>query len=229
LEKSATEKGKNIMHIKKKFNKVYENNIKINLADNNNVILFNRNYDIDNSKNLSLSPFTSDKNMRANVYNKKNSLNNIDIIKEQTSINNKINIQKKCEGKSKEYKEKRIPHKSFDANALPFDIMNKNEDKDIFKFKALLKKFFNYKKKKFLYEKMAADNINNLFTLGNYLASLLFYKKPRNYYLILEKFRKKLLSEEHFFRTHNFLYLFEKSFDLQETKKIDIIELYKNL
>ena len=76
---------------------------------------------------------------------------------------------------------------------------------------------------------MTADNINDFFTFGNYLASLLFYKKPRNYYSILEQFRKKLLSEEHFFRTHNFLYLFEKSFDLQESKKIDIIELYKNL
>ena len=153
LEKCATEKGQNIMHIKKKFNKVYENNIKINLADNNNVILFNRNYDIDNSKNLSISPLVSDKNMSINIYNKKNSLNYIDIIKERMSINNKINIQKKSEGKSNEYKEKKTPHKSFDANAanaFPFDIMNKNEDKDIFKFKALLKKFFNYKKKKFL-------------------------------------------------------------------------------
>jgi hypothetical protein len=136
LEKSATEKGKNIMHIKKKFNKVYKNNIKINLADNNNVILSNKNYDIDNSKNLSMSPFESDKNMRISIYNKKNSLKDIDIIKEQMSINNKINIKKKSEVKSKEYKEKRIPHKSFNANAFPFDIMNKNEDKNIFKFKA---------------------------------------------------------------------------------------------
>jgi hypothetical protein len=76
---------------------------------------------------------------------------------------------------------------------------------------------------------MTVDKVNHFFTIGNYFASLFCYKEPRNYYISMENFRKKLLSEEHFFRTHNYLYLFEKSFELQESKKIDIIELYKNL
>lgn len=76
---------------------------------------------------------------------------------------------------------------------------------------------------------MTVDKINHFFTIGNYITSLFCYKEPRNYYKTMENFRKKLLSEEHFFRTHNYLYLFEKYFDLQESKKKDIIELYKNL
>jgi hypothetical protein len=76
---------------------------------------------------------------------------------------------------------------------------------------------------------MTVDKINHFFTNGNYIASLFCYKEPINYYLTMENFRKKLLSEEHFFRMNNYLYLFEKYFDLQESKKIDIIELYKHL
>ena len=76
---------------------------------------------------------------------------------------------------------------------------------------------------------MRVEQVDSFFTFGQFFTSLFCYKKPRHYYLTLTMFRKKLLSEEHFFRTHNYLYLFEKCFDLQESKKIDIIELYKNL
>ena len=93
----------------------------------------------------------------------------------------------------------------------------------------ILEKYFDYKKKTFIYEKMNVEQIDKFFNFGKYFAYLFCYKKPRNYYLTLLTFRKKLLSEEHFFRTHNYLYLFEKCFDFQESQKIDIIELYKNL
>ena len=109
--------------------------------------------------------------------------------------------------------------------------MNNNNliDNDILDFKILLRKYFNYKKKNFQYEKMTIDKINHFFKIRNYIDSLFCYKEPRNYFITMENFRIKLLSEEHFFRTHNYLYLLEKYFDLQESKKIDIIELYKNL
>ena len=230
LEKSATEKIGNIAVFKRQFNEENELNHKCKLSHKCNEGFFHKNLDIDNSKNLSISPFVSDNNVRIDLSNKTNSVNVSNLVKDEIKIN-KISIQKIKGEKSQEYRIRKTPHKSLDGNNnFPLNMMNKLEDKDILKFKLLLKKFFNHKKKKFLYEKMTADNINDLFSLGKYLASLLlFYKKPRNYYLILEKFRKKLLSEEHFFRTHNFLYLFEKCFDLQESKKIDIIELYKNL
>jgi hypothetical protein len=103
-------------------------------------------------------------------------------------------------------------------------------DKDILDFKSFLKKFFDYKKKSFIYEKMSSDKIGHFFTMKNYFGTLfLCYKKPKNYFLTLKNFRKKLLSEEHFFKTQNNLYLIEKCFELKETKIIDIVELYKSL
>ena len=48
-------------------------------------------------------------------------------------------------------------------------------------------------------------------------------------FLVLNKFREKLLGEEHLFRTNIFLYHLEKYFNIKETQKIDIFELYENL
>ena len=48
-------------------------------------------------------------------------------------------------------------------------------------------------------------------------------------FLILSKFREKLLGEVHMFRTNIFLYHLEKYFNIKETQKIDIFELYENL
>ena len=102
-------------------------------------------------------------------------------------------------------------------------------DKEILDFKALLSKYFDYKKNSFIYEKMNIKNIEGILTFRSFLISFFCYKRPNDYFFILNKFRRKLLSEEHFFRSQNYLYLFEKYFDLRESKKIDIIELYKNL
>ena len=76
---------------------------------------------------------------------------------------------------------------------------------------------------------MKVEQVEMFFNFKIYFSSLLCYKRPKSYYSVLSRFRTKLLSEEHFFRTHNYLYLFEKCFDIQESQKIDIIELYKNL
>ena len=237
LEKSSTEKIKKIIALKRNSNNnYYESNIKFKLAHNYNEEILQKNIDIDNSKSLSIFPFVSDRNIRISLYNKKNLINNSDLINDEIDKNKiNININKKVD-KSEAYKTKRKSQKSVGQNYYPINVFNNNfnhnnikEDKEITDFKMLLKKYFNFKKKRFLYEKMTVDKIDHFFTIRKYIASLLCYKKPKYYYLALEFFRKKLLSEEHFFRTHNFLYLFEKCFDLQESKKIDIIELYKNL
>ena len=102
-------------------------------------------------------------------------------------------------------------------------------DKDILDFKDFLKKYFNYKRRYFIYEKMTADEIGRYITMKNYFTGCFCYKKAKNYFLILQNFRKKLLSEEHLFKTQNNLYLIEKCFELKESKIIDIMELYKNL
>ena len=75
---------------------------------------------------------------------------------------------------------------------------------------------------------MTADEIGRYITMKNYFVGCFCYKKARNYFLTLQNFRKKLLSEEHFFKTQNNLYLIEKCFGLKETKIFDVVELYKN-
>ena len=150
--------------------------------------------------------------------------------KEEIENNNESNINIFLGVKKTEIIEVEKPkQKGKNANLRKSLLQYESLDKDIINFKLSLEKYFNYKKKTFIYEKLNIEQIDSFFTFGKYFASLLFYRKPKNYYLTLIRFRKKLLSEEHFFRTHNYLYLFEKCFDIQESQKIDIIELYKNL
>ena len=147
--------------------------------------------------------------------------------KKKDSNNNDDNSLKH---KKNEYIEiKRKGNNTSEINELHKALSHNIIDNEVIYFKLLLQKYFKYKKKTFIYEKMTVDDMNMFFTFRKFLASLLCYKKPRNYYVTLLRFRKKLLSEEHFFRTHNYLYLFEKCFDIQESQKIDIVELYKNL
>ena len=72
---------------------------------------------------------------------------------------------------------------------------------------------------------------NHYFTLCQYVCSILFcIRRNKNAVYVLEQFRKKLLSEEHLFRTNIFLCLAEKFLPLNSIgKKIDIVELYENL
>ena len=55
------------------------------------------------------------------------------------------------------------------------------------------------------------------------------YKKSSNKIGLIHKFRLKLLSEEHLFRNHINLYLIQKIFQIDESYKFDIKELYYNL
>lgn len=114
---------------------------------------------------------------------------------------------------------------------LEKDEINDNEatDEDILYLKILFQKYFHHKKKSFIYEKTTLEEVNKFFSLKKYIYSPFCDKRAKRYHYVMDKFRVKLLSEEHFFRTHNYLYLFEKCFDLEESQKIDIIELYKNL
>ena len=243
--------------------------IKNNFNFNKNDSFFQKNFENDNSKSLSIFPFLFDKNL--DLYNSSHILNSKDkkILKENSdiviqkrhlkAIKNKIikeeinNIDKSFESKIEKKDKEDQDNNNESNNNIFFNIKKtelieiekskpKNKEKTLYKsmsqnnidndivyFKLLLEKYFDYKKKTFIYEKMNVEQIDKFFNFGKYFAYLFCYKKPRNYYLTLLTFRKKLLSEEHFFRTHNYLYLFEKCFDFQESQKIDIIELYKNL
>ena len=54
-------------------------------------------------------------------------------------------------------------------------------------------------------------------------------KKLDNKIGLIHNFRLKLLSEEHLYRNHINLYLIEKIFQIDESYKFDIKELYNNL
>ena len=69
---------------------------------------------------------------------------------------------------------------------------------------------------------------NHKFTLCDYLKSFFDKKDKHDAIYIFEQFRKKLLSEEHNFRTSIFLCLNEKIL-VEPKRKIDLNELYDNL
>ena len=110
-----------------------------------------------------------------------------------------------------------------------FDKIKKKKKKD----KIINKNEKKPKKGKDLYKLRPAkiSVFNHYFTLCQYVCSVIFcIRKNKNAVFVLEQFRKKLLSEEHFFRTNIFLCLAEKFIPLNNIgKKIDIVELYENL
>ena len=252
-------KENQIINNESKINNNYyiKNDFILNKFSNSfNDSFFHKNLENENSQNLSIFPFILDKDFKNSNRNpvfdfkdknllQRNSELIIEkqlkqrlkkhILKEdiQNSDNNEKNelsLKKSDFIQIKKLGKDSLENKKFRYNT--YNVINNREiilDKEIIWFKVLLQKYFNYKKNKFIYEKMRVEQIDIFFQFGQFLGSLFCYKRPRNYYLTLTSFRKKLLSEEHFFRTHNYLYLFEKCFDLQESKKIDIIELYKNL
>ena len=67
----------------------------------------------------------------------------------------------------------------------------------------------------------------NFFELFKFLFSC--KKMNENGLGLIYKFRLKLLSEEHLYRNHINLYLIQKLFDLEESYKFDVKELYSNL
>ena len=76
---------------------------------------------------------------------------------------------------------------------------------------------------------MNPDKIVHIFNMKNYFTAFLCKKEKNNVFFVLQNFRTKLLSEEHFFKIQNSLYLIEKCFGLKETRKFDVVELFKNL
>ena len=217
---------------------------------------FQRNYDMDNSKSLSIFPFMSDKdlsilksnksNKYLNISDKKIFMENSDNISDKLNkkkVNNKLSdedleksynihkTEKKNEKNRKsEFKKIRKKPKSIEKNDFHFGFSNNNMmNKEAFYFRNLLQKYFLHKKNSFIYEKMKLEQIDKHYYFARYFASLFCYRIPKNYYTTFRIFREKLLSEEHIFRAYNCLYLFEKCFEIQDPQKIDIIELYRNL
>ena len=95
-------------------------------------------------------------------------------------------------------------------------------------FKAELKFFMNENKKKIQHANKKISFMDENFSFYDYLSTLCCNKTNKNGVYILDHFRKKLLSEEHFYRSHLNLYLLEKYFEIEQ-EKANIFELYKYL
>ena len=101
--------------------------------------------------------------------------------------------------------------------------------KNYFTFSNQLKDFFGQKQKAFKIEPLNERILNRYITFYNYLLSFVGNFHKKRVFYIFDKFRKKILGEDHIFRTNLFLYQLKKYFNIKETEKIDIYELYENL
>ena len=110
-------------------------------------------------------------------------------------------------------------------NEYSFSPINNNRYNN---FKEELHYFMNENKKKVNCANKKMIYIENHFSFFDYFSALFFNKTKQNGLYILEHFRRKLLSEEHFYRSHLNLYLLVKYFDMEQ-EKADIFELFKNL
>ena len=95
-------------------------------------------------------------------------------------------------------------------------------------FKIQLKYYMNENMKKVKQISKKMIFIEKKFSFFDFFSTLCSDKNKQNGVYVLEHFRKKLISEEHLYRSHLNLYLFEKYFDMEQ-EKADILELFKNL
>ena len=192
-----------------------------------NVILLNNNSLIENSKkdnnskkelnvnNISFSPLT--------LFN--NNSNN-DIKNESKDI-----LLSKVKNYYTDIKRNSMKNKSdeiFEDMSPELISQKKNDNYEY--FSRNLSKFISEKKQNIKLESISTNVLEKYISPCYFIGSL-FNKKSKSgkIFYIINKFRKKLLSEEHIFRTHIFLYYFKKFFDNIESENIDITELYNYL
>ena len=130
--------------------------------------------------------------------------------------------------KEKKNNDNNIFMKKDDINNL-FYIEGDEKNNIYLKFSHYLKEFINHKKKGFKLEPLNENILNKYISFINYVMSFLGNEHRKRGFSVLTRFREKLLGEEHLFRTNIFLYHLEKYFNIKETHKIDIYELYENL
>ena len=187
--------------------------IKTEINSNHDLLNYlNKNINMSHSKDLMVS--LPNNNI---VYNNTNNIN---------IINNKQNIS--IFNNKKKHLEKINNKKKDDLLSSYFHESDKNNNA-YYQFSYQLKEFLNHKRKSFKIEPLNEKILNKYLTFFNYIMSFTGNEFRKRGFLVLNKFREKLLGEEHLFRTNIFLYHLEKYFNIKETQKIDIFELYENL
>ena len=159
-------------------------------------------------------------------YNSNNNMNQDDLIcKDKNLINSNKNFHTILN--DNETKNKNLP--LFKNN-----LQNKNQSSIIDRnFNCFSKNIFNFTslkncniKLEILSESYIKKNTSFIFYLITLMGKISHRRMP---FYIINGFREKLLSEEHFFRSHIYLYYLTKYFGIVEYGKIDIAELYNYL
>ena len=221
----------------KKKLKIKKNNPKVEKYDNISYIIM-KNLD-NNGRHKSVNLTNQRK-----LFENNNSLNNkfgflsknssgfINESSKQNLLNNSklpfmIHNNKANEKKNDNYS--RIPtfinNNDMFTNNITNAINNSNIDPSNF-----LKNIIQSRLKFYIDKKQNVNNFGKRIKYRDFIKSLfVFSNKYENKLWLLKKFRKKLLSEEHLYRAFINLYLIQKIFQIDESHKFDINELYNNL
>jgi hypothetical protein len=183
------------------------------------------------NSNHNFLQYLNNRNLATNMSNSKDlmiSMPNNNIIYNNTNNIKIINNKREIAIYKKKNYERSIHKKKDDLISAYFHDSDKNNSA-YYQFSHQLKEFLHYKRKSFKIEPLNEKILNKYLTFFNYLMSFTGNEFRKRGFLVLNKFREKLLGEEHLFRTNIFLYHLEKYFNIKETQKIDIFELYENL
>ena len=154
------------------------------------------------------------KNNNKNVYNKALNVN----VKKVSSLTSQKNIKSKHSNQ-------------FNYNGSKIEEINiYDKEKMLAQFSNQIKEYINNKNNTFKAEPLNSKATSHFISFFNYLMSSIFkHPNKKRIFNILNHFRSKILGEEHFFKTNTILYHLEQYFDVKETKKIDVMDLYENL
>ena len=190
----------------------------------------NENFEINRASTRRLSKFNIYRNKTVNFEKKIIKVNDeIDSISVIPLIeNNNINSRNSI------IKTKTMDdHKIINEIKLDFhdDIIDKSpEKKNYIHFSQNLSKFILEKRKSIKKPEISSNDLKQFTSLYYFIISIICPKaKKAEFFYIINKFRKKLISEEHLFNNQIFLYYLEKYFDINESEKIDFMELYNYL
>ena len=196
----AAMKKRDSIFITKKAREKKNNNSRVENIINNNE---------ENDKNIN---FSNSNDLISNFQNSNLIMNNITVIK---------NIKSKHVNNTYNYNGNKIE----EINNITFQ----DKEKFVTQFSNQIKEYINNKNKSFKAEPLNSTVTSHFLGFCNFFLSLFKHPQKKKIFFILNHFRRKVLGEEHIFRSNIILYHLEKYFDIKESKKIDIIDLYDNL
>ena len=245
LSESNYDKDSRFVFNKKKEEEPIEHNVarRSHQLNYNNIIKFRIKNDIKNKYDYRNSMFNSKNTIVISPFNKMmgNKSNNLinlissnkDLSNNQENKNLDISYNQKC---SKKITFINNRDRSFNNNSNSFAenvkicnylkskrkssrVENKNSSKKNSK-KDLKQTILDLSKERYYNEKL---------NFKEYLRFRCSYRNKRRDIIVIQKFRKKLLSEEHFFKSHLFIYLLIQKIKIDKEDKSDIKDLYSEL